>query len=318
MKKAVAWSVTLFLNLIIVLAAVPGAAGQSPSGGERIFPTEFVVRGEFLHFFDRNGGIEVFGYPLTIQFEEDGHLVQYFHRGRMEQLLEGPSGQRVVLGRLGEALMTPEAPVKDPGERPDRRFFPETGHIVASAFLRYFEARGGVDLFGYPITEMMVENGRIVQYFQRARLDWHPENPPPLRIQPGNLGEFYKDQFSLPSWVFVPSNDESIGVELPPVESLDLTPSVSDPFAAPNRPQTLYVLIHDQAGTPLEGAEARAVIHFPDGDREIALTKANDMGLAWQTFDVGQVQMGETVAVEIFVSYGGVKGSTQTSFLVWL
>jgi hypothetical protein len=31
-------------------------------------------------------------------------------------------------------------------------------------------------MFGYPISEEFTEGGYIVQYFERARFEWHPEN----------------------------------------------------------------------------------------------------------------------------------------------
>jgi len=318
LKKAAVWSVTLFLNLIIILAVAPAVTSQSPSSDPRVFPTGFVVSGEFLRFFDRYGDVETFGYPLTAEFEEAGRRVQYFHRGRMELIPENPPEQRVVLGRLGERLLAPEPPLAEPEPRSDRRFFPETGHTVASAFLRYFEARGGADLFGYPTSEMMVENGRIVQYFQCARLEWHPDNPPGLRVRLGRLGEIYLDQFPPPPEARDPSASGSRRVVLPKVSSLDVDVSVRYPFAGQNQPQTLYVFVYDQDDNPLAGAEVRAMIHFPDGDREIVLAETNELGLSWQAFDVRQVPVGETVAIEVVASYGGVEGRTQTSFVVWL
>ncbi len=318
MKKVTAWSVTLFLSLSFFLTTVPGVAGQS-TPAERLFPTGFLVRGEFLRFFDRYGGIETFGYPLTIQFEEDGRVVQYFHRARMELHAENPPEQRVVLGQLGVFLTTPEPPLVEPEQsHPDRQFFAETGHTVAAGFLDFFQARGGTSFFGHPITEMMVEKGRVVQYFQRARLEWHPHNPPGLRVRLGKLGEFYLDQFPPPPWAQDPASEENYQLDPPHVTAVDVVASVSHPFAGQNQPQTLYVFVYDQDGNPLAGAETQAVVHFPDGDLEIALPKANELGLSWQAFDVGQVPVGETVAIEVVVTYGGVEGKTQTSFLVWL
>ena len=51
----------------------------------------------------------------------------------------------------------------------------ETGHNVRHGFLKYFNARGGVTAFGLPLTEEFFENGRVVQYFERARFEYHPE-----------------------------------------------------------------------------------------------------------------------------------------------
>ncbi|MBI3970691.1 MAG: polysaccharide deacetylase family protein [Chloroflexi bacterium] len=57
------------------------------------------------------------------------------------------------------------------------RFFPETGHNVDGEFLAYVRHNGGAGEFGYPVTEEFWEPsgasaaGRMVQYFQRARLE---------------------------------------------------------------------------------------------------------------------------------------------------
>ena len=315
MKKAIAWSIAVFLNLNIILVITSGVFGQSPSGDQRVFPTGFVVKGDFLNFFDRHGGIEIFGYPLTAEFEEEGRLVQYFHRGRMELHPENSPEQRVILGPLGELLAAPEPPVAENNAHSNSRFFPQTGHTVASAFLRFFEARGGASFFGYPITEMMVENEHIVQYFQRARLDWRPDNPPNLRVQLGRLGEFYTTQIILPPEAFIA---DVPGSALADVSSLTVATSVTHPFAAQSQPQTLYVFVYDQDGRPLPNALVQAVVHFPDGDYEITLTETNELGLSWQVFDVGQVSEGETVSIEVRVSYAGLSKTTQTSFIVWL
>ena len=86
-----------------------------------------------------------------------------------------------------------------PFTHPDKRYYPETGHTVAFAFLEFYEDHGGPALFGYPITEWIIEtNGRIVQYFERVKLEWYPENPPGQRVQPGMLGVIYVEQYCRP------------------------------------------------------------------------------------------------------------------------
>src|SRR5579862_7899191 len=54
-------------------------------------------------------------------------------------------------------------------------FYPQTGHSVSFGFRHFFDTRGGLDIFGYPTTEEINENGWTVQYFQRARFEYHPE-----------------------------------------------------------------------------------------------------------------------------------------------
>ena len=50
------------------------------------------------------------------------------------------------------------------------RYFSETGHNLEGAFFNYFQDKGGLEIFGYPITEGFQEDGFFVQYFERARL----------------------------------------------------------------------------------------------------------------------------------------------------
>ena len=67
------------------------------------------------------------------------------------------------------------------GPKAGARYFPETEHNLGGAFLRYWDENGGLMTFGYPITEEFVEQNAedgqsyIVQYFERARFEYHPE-----------------------------------------------------------------------------------------------------------------------------------------------
>lgn len=66
--------------------------------------------------------------------------------------------------------------------------YPQTGYSVCGKFLDYHERYGGVRIFGYPITPEFIEDGRTVQYFERDRFEWHPENPPEWQVLQGLLG----------------------------------------------------------------------------------------------------------------------------------
>lgn len=69
------------------------------------------------------------------------------------------------------------------------RYFAATGHWVGGDFLSFFDQKGGLDVFGYPRTEVIVSQGRLVQYFQRARLESWPENSPPYNVQLMLIGD---------------------------------------------------------------------------------------------------------------------------------
>lgn len=84
-----------------------------------------------------------------------------------------------------------------PNVAPEVEHVPETGHSIGFGFRAYWKEHGGVPIFGYPITEEMQEEGRTVQYFQRARLEYFPEHAgTPHVIQGGLVGvEAYEARY---------------------------------------------------------------------------------------------------------------------------
>ena len=61
-------------------------------------------------------------------------------------------------------------------------YFPETRHTLAGRFLAYWQSTGGLPVYGYPLSEEVLERSPrdgqeyIVQYFERNRIEYHPEN----------------------------------------------------------------------------------------------------------------------------------------------
>lgn len=76
-------------------------------------------------------------------------------------------------------------------DTPSCAYIAETGHNIHGVFLTFYRAHNGSENFGAPLTEALWEKDRIVQYFERARFEFHPENPEPYRVQLGLLGEQY-------------------------------------------------------------------------------------------------------------------------------
>lgn len=70
-------------------------------------------------------------------------------------------------------------------------FFPETGHHVKGDFLHFYQSVPDPRLvFGYPITEQITsKDGKIVQYFQRARFELRADLPEGQRVQLTSLGQ---------------------------------------------------------------------------------------------------------------------------------
>jgi peptidoglycan/xylan/chitin deacetylase (PgdA/CDA1 family) len=174
---------------------------QMAGTGERYFPeTGHTVAGNFLQYWNQFGGLELFGYPISDAFEWNGMTVQYFERVRMEhQPGMWPERYDILLGRLGSELTADRV-----DEQPFRRvtgsanancdYYVETGHYLCYGFRDYWNKHGGLAVLGFPISEEFKEvnaqDGKTytVQYFERARFEYHPENQPPWNILGGHLG----------------------------------------------------------------------------------------------------------------------------------
>ncbi|HEY9152135.1 MAG TPA: hypothetical protein VIN60_04560, partial [Anaerolineales bacterium] len=75
-------------------------------------------------------------------------------------------------------------------QEPNNHYFSETGHNVQGDFLRFYNAVSDpTTLYGYPITEQFQrKDGLLVQYFQRARFEYHPDLPDGQRVVLTDLG----------------------------------------------------------------------------------------------------------------------------------
>jgi polysaccharide biosynthesis protein PslG len=159
----------------------------------RYFPeTGFWVQGAFREYWETNGGLYIFGYPITGVFFEDGMNKQYFQRAIFEYHPEN-AGTRyeVLLQRLGS--IRTEGRHEEEAFQPllaqtdaNCTFYPQTGHRLCHGFRTFWESHGGLPNFGYPISEEFDErndpppagdgNVHTVQYYERARFEWHPEH----------------------------------------------------------------------------------------------------------------------------------------------
>lgn len=197
------------------------------------FPTTgHHLSGDFLRAWITSGGLMTVGFPITEPFTQDGMVVQYFERARLEYHPQY-AGTRyaVLLTHLGRWLT--EGREKESPFRPivvdnptllsndqQRRYFSETGHALAYGFKAYWEANGGLYTFGYPISEEFTEwnpdTGAYytVQYFERARFEYHPENRgTPFEVLLGRLGAQYAEARGIDTRP-VPKRPEAI--EVPP------------------------------------------------------------------------------------------------------
>jgi uncharacterized protein YkwD len=166
---------TYAASVELTSSALP--ATGAPTQSEFFAPTGRTVEGDFLGTYQKFG-LNRIGYPVSAEMQENGLTVQYFERVRMERHPElAAQGYGILFTRLGN-LMTQGsqfATVAPFVSTPARTYFPATGHSVAQPFLSYWQNNGGIQLFGYPISEVVTQDGLTVQWFERARMEYHPE-----------------------------------------------------------------------------------------------------------------------------------------------
>jgi hypothetical protein len=189
------------LRIINSAAGTPhffGAFGEATALAN-CFPaaTDLCIDPYFLARWRDHGGLAINGFPISdLRFErlEDGRFyeVQYFERVRMEWHPEATDPQyRVQLGQFGRRIHPADPPVP---AIPGATYFEATGHnVTRPEFVAFWLANGGLAQFGFPLSEEFeetLEDGKRyrVQYFERARFEWHPEAPEPFKVQLGQFG----------------------------------------------------------------------------------------------------------------------------------
>ncbi len=321
------------LILVLAMVLIGGIAATPPPQSqncEYFNDTGHYVCDDFLTFYQTRGEAAIFGYPITEAFadpDRGGIRVQYFQNARMELHPQNPAPYRVLLGLLVDELgySFPRARTEQipRSNSPLHHYFPETGHVVSYSFLDFFREKGGLDIFGYPRSEFMFEDGHIVQYFQRARMEWRPEitSGPQMQLTP--LGERYVERFGVPdeyadplpppSQVDSPTPDPE-----PDVTKLNISASVRYIITGREGGQTVFVYVTDQRQQPVQGAFVKMTVHYPSGDQPYSFDEAtNESGFAGQYFDIQPAAPGQKVVIGVTVTYGELTGTTQTFFLPW-
>ncbi len=193
--------IVLLVALLVAQVPYPAAARADVVTRECFAATNLCIDEPFLTYWREHGGLAINGYPITEPFEqrlEDGllHTVQYFERVRLESHPQNPEPYRELLGQFGRLLYAtdPAMPLAaGVAPAPGAIYFTETRHNLAGRFLEYWRTNGGLEQFGYPISEELtetLEDGKTytVQYFERARFEYHPENPAPYDVLLGQFG----------------------------------------------------------------------------------------------------------------------------------
>src|SRR5262245_17269052 len=99
----------LLAGIILVALLIPSAGVQAQQNCRLFGETSHQVCGRLLEYWEQNGGLPVFGYPLADQSAQqvEGRSVQaqLFERHRLELHPENARPYDVLLGREGADLL---------------------------------------------------------------------------------------------------------------------------------------------------------------------------------------------------------------------
>ncbi|NJO07094.1 MAG: hypothetical protein HC876_17140 [Chloroflexaceae bacterium] len=205
----------LWVCLGLFVAGLSMASPAYAQDDARCFEqTGYCISGRLREFWEQNNGLVVFGYPISEQqevtTEGQTRLVQWFERVRLEQIQGATPPNDIELGRLGAERLDQQGrnwyafATSEP--RNSCQYFPETQHNLCEPFLQRWRNLGiesdgqpgysnteSLALFGLPLSDAQLEtlpdgSEYTVQWFERARLEFHPLGVPPDDVQLGRIG----------------------------------------------------------------------------------------------------------------------------------
>ncbi|MEA2597281.1 MAG: hypothetical protein QOF01_3750 [Thermomicrobiales bacterium] len=218
------------------------AANWAPPSTVYIPETGQTIDGVFLDYWRANEGLTNYGYPITPELKEKGHIVQYYQYARFEYWPEDPDGNVVHLGAIGQELrphvVLRTAPVvatdkaktdtsnelakmarawlpldKKTASQKNTdtwRYVVETKHSIQFGFKTLWESTGEADFLGNPLTEEYILSGVTYQVFERGALGWKQGKDPwfvPLGEQ---LVKRYKLDTAPQAQGDIPTYDEAL------------------------------------------------------------------------------------------------------------
>jgi hypothetical protein len=207
-------------QVVLAVGAEPLYLTYRPaaSGARYIAESGHTLSGAFLAEWLAAGGLDGLGLPLSEAMDRGGAWVQYFERGRLE--FDGAIHWGLI-GRetAGRYPAAPRARVACapacPANSPTLHYFPETGHTLANGMLAFWQAHGGLQRFGYPLSEEFVSGPLVLQLFERARLEYQPDSGLVTIARTGaEVMEFQRAEW--PFWVTSPYSSDPGRVYLPP------------------------------------------------------------------------------------------------------
>lgn len=310
---------TFFIVVLVVLALVGVATAVGGHATDRYVPeTGHTIDARFVAFYDEHGGQHIHGYPITDSFVDPktGLMVQYFENTRLELIPTENSGWEIQLAPLGQMIYGWDAtqeglPI---AAEPGCRFFPDSRFSVCHSFLEFYERNKGSKVFGLPISGTFVQDGKLVQTFQRVQLYWDPASSRGEELQIAPLGQMH---FELMGYnrelLFAPAPSE---VPVFQAVEINMDVSVASPLVESGAIQYVFITVRDENQIPIEGAATLLTAHLPQGTKFILLPATDADGVTMAQLELNDQPSGNEVLLEVLVMYGDLYAVGRDSFLI--
>jgi hypothetical protein len=305
--------------LLFLLALIAGGCVQfpietpaEPEEAEVVTP----VDEQFTNFVLLSGGTALFGEALGPAFTDDqtGRKVQYFRRLMLEYDAIANEVRIVPLGEWAFSRLSNWKPAQL-GASEDVLHFEGTELTVQGEFKEYYEASGGEDIFGAPISPQLEVAGRRTQFFENAGLEWRPGATIERRVQMAPLGlDHYRAEgiYRNPGR-FGPGN-------LAFIDEVTAAVSVASPILYAGDEQTIYVSVEEPDNRrPVEAITITVDIAYDGKVESVNLGQTNEAGMAQGSLPLDGATPGQRVQVivtAISPVYGEV-GTAAHSFKTW-
>jgi hypothetical protein len=295
------------------------ARGYQGPDEEYFENTGIWLRGEFLSFYNNAPAPDrMFGSPISDPIPDPvrpGIQVQYFERVRMDYDATLPAGQRITLASLGQSLRddtNPGEPLNFSTNTNMCRAF-ANGRLVCYAFLQFYDRYQGAQYFGQPISDTENLDGRLVQYFEHARMEWRLDRPVGERVVLTELGRIDYDM-RIGRGANITSERLLLNVHAFLARSV----------LAAGQEQTVYVVIHDQRQQAVRDLSVVVTVTYPDGHQENMRPEklTDENGITSVDFLVQDVLPNQLVTVTVKADQTNSSGDSpnltaNTWFRIW-
>lgn len=314
-------AIALLSVLIITISPIATPAAAQP-GDSQYFPESgHWVKEPFLSYYLQiNDPESVFGYPITEAFIDKapgastGIQVQYFQKAQFSYNPEKPVGQEIELTKLGEIFQENNVALVVSAAHPSCRKASDWDFPICYSFLDFYDANGQESIFGKPISHLELLGTRVVQYYENARIEWHPDSPEGAKFKVANLGLAYFYLVGENINLLQPDQDNFSNLNVSEIQARGIVDKAIVPL---NGEQTFFVIVTNQNSIPIKDANIKISVNHPSGKEiHVTPTLTDEKGLAFLSYQIDELSIGTATAL-IEISYGSVIKIIEVSFRIW-